>query len=103
MSDRPNVPVPDELYAVRAQIKQLEERELELKRLLIENPDVREGAAYLAEVKVVKVSSTDWKELKHFHPNLVDEYTYMREQTRVVLMGVTEDGEIVSPKKLQAT
>lgn len=92
--------MPDELYAVRTQIKQLEERELELKRLLIENPDLREGASYLAEIKTVKAPRTDLKELRHFHPTIVDEFTYMLDQTRVVLMGITSDGEIVNPRKL---
>lgn len=86
---------------MRNEIKRLEERELELKRLLIENPDLREGASYLAEVKTVKAPRVDMKELKHFHGDLVAEFTYMLDQTRVVLMGITSDGEIVSPRKLQ--
>lgn len=97
-----NLPPPDELAQVRDKIRRLTERETELRNLLIENPDVREGASYLAEIKVVKAPRTDLKELRHFHPTIVDEFTYMLEQTRVVLMGVTEDGEIVSPRKLKA-
>lgn len=87
---------------MRNEIKRLEARELELKAILIENPDTRTGASYLAEIKVVKAPRTDIKELKHFHPDLVAEYTYLLDQTRVVLMGISEDGEIVSPRKLKA-
>lgn len=94
--------MPDELAQVRAELKRLTERELVLKQILISDPDTRTGASYLAEVKVVKAPRTDIKELKHFHPDLVAEYTYMLEQTRVVLMGISEDGEIVNPRKLQA-
>lgn len=101
MSDRPNVPLPDELYAIRTEIKRLTEREAEIKQILISDPDTREGASYLAEVKVLKVPRTDLKELRAAHPDLVDEYTYALEQTRVTLLGVTEDGELVAPRKLQ--
>ena len=101
MMDRPNTPVPDELYAVRQQIKQLEEREVELRNLLLANPDLREGAAYLAEVKEVELDRTDLKEMRHWHPEIVAEYTFKLKQTRVVLSGITEDGEIVSTRKLQ--
>lgn len=98
---RPNTPVPDELFAVREQIKKLEAKELELKALLIANPDLREGASYLAEVKVLKVPRTDLKELRAQYPAIADEFTYALEQTRVTLLGVTEDGELVAPRKLQ--
>lgn len=100
MSDRPNIPVPDELYAVREQIRRLEERETVLRNLLLDNADLRTGASYLAEIKTLKVPRTDLKELRAAHPELIDEYTYPLEQTRVVLMGISEDGEIVNPRKL---
>jgi kynurenine formamidase len=101
-SDRPNVPLPDELFAIRTEIKRLTEREAAIKAILISDPDTREGASYLAEVKTVKAPRTDLKELKAQYPQIVEEHTYMLEQTRVVLMGVTEDGELVSPRKLKA-
>ena len=102
MSDRPNTPVPDELAAVREQIKQLEAREEELRTLLIAHPDLREGASWLAEIRVIKQPRTDLKEMRACHPDIVAEFTLPVETTRVVLSGITEDGEIVSAKRLQA-
>jgi len=101
MMDRPNTPVPDELYAVRQQIKQLEEREAALKQILLSDPETRTGASYLAEIKEVTQNSTDWKELKACHPNIVDEFTYPRMITRVVLFGITEDGEIIPARRMR--
>jgi len=102
MMDRPNTPVPDELYAVRTEIKRLEERENELKVLLIQNPELRTGASYLAEVQTSKRATTDWKELRAAYPRIVDEYTYHLDTTRVMLKGIDQDtGEIVSTRKLQ--
>lgn len=92
--------MPDELFAVRTEIKRLTERETELKRLLVENPDLREGASYLAEVKITRQSRTDIKEMRANYPAIVDEFTFPFETTRVTLLGVTEDGELVSPRKL---
>jgi hypothetical protein len=100
--DQPNIPVPDALAAVRAEIKALETREVELRRLLITNPDLREGAAWLAEVKVVTTQRVDLKELRAMHADLVDEYTFPAEVTRVVLSGITEDGEIVPARALRS-
>jgi len=98
----PNVPVPDELAAVRADIKRLEERETELKRLVLENPDVRTGASWLAEVKTVEATRTDLKALRACHPDIVDQFTLQVPVTRVVLSGLTEDGEVVSARKLRS-
>ncbi len=101
-SPRPNIPVPDELAAVREQIRQLQAREEELRRLLIANPDLREGAAYLAEIKTAKREHTDIKEMRALHPDLVAEFTFPAETTSVVLSGITSDGEIVSVRKLRS-
>jgi hypothetical protein len=102
MPDAPrNIPVPDALAEVRAQIKQLETREAELRNLLIANPDLREGAAWLAEVKVSQRETTDLKELRAMHPDLVAEFTHALDVTRVVLSGITEDGEIVSARSMR--
>ena len=98
----PNVPVPDELASVRAQIKALEERETELKRMVLENPDVRTGASWLAEVKTVETTRTDLKELRAVHPDIVDQFTFQVPVTRVVLSGLTEDGELVSARKFRS-
>jgi hypothetical protein len=103
MSDAPrNIPVPDQLAAVRAQIKTLETREAELRTLILTNPDIREGAAYLAEVKVSQQERTDIKEMRACHPDIVEQFTFPVEVTRIVLSGVTEDGEIVSARAMRS-
>lgn len=103
MSDRPNTPVPDELFAVRAELKRLTDREAELRRLLIMNPDLRTGANYAAEVETTKRATTDWKELRAAHPTIVDDYTYALDTTRVTLKGIDQDtGELVSTRRLKA-
>lgn len=102
MSDRPNTPVPDELAAVRAELKRLEAREVELRNLLIAHPDIRTGASWLAEVQVTQRQTTDIKEMRACHPALVEEFTFPVSTTRVVLMGISEDGEIVSARKLRS-
>ena len=106
MSDRPNLPAPDQLAAVRAEMKRLETLEMELKQAIIADPGLREGVAWLAEVKTMKRSDVDIKELRHFHPDLVAEYTYPREITYVALSGISEDGEIIPARtfrKLEAS
>jgi hypothetical protein len=103
MTDAPrNIPVPDELAAVRNDIKRLTAREEELKRLLLDNPDLRTGAAWLAEIKVTTQQRTDLKELRAMHRALVDEYTFPAEVTRVELSGIMEDGEIVSFRQMRS-
>ena len=101
MSDRRNTPVPDELAAVREQIKRLEERKAELTRLLILNEDLREGASYLAEIKVIKRQTVDMKELRAMYPEQVEEHSYPLEVTQVVLSGITEDGELISARRFK--
>jgi len=98
----PNTPVPDELAAVREQIKALETREGELRRLLLTNPDLREGASYLADIQTTQVTRTDLKEMRANYPDIVEQFTMPVEVTRVVLLGVTEDGEVVSARKLRS-
>src|SRR5215471_398497 len=102
MTTLPNTPVPDELNAVRLEIALLEERERELKRLLLENPDLREGNHWIAEVKQVHTTYTDLKELRAMHKDLVAEFTFPKTVTRIELSGVTEDGELVSARKMRA-
>ena len=102
MTDTPHtIPVPDELAATREQIKALETREAELRRLLITNPDLREGAAWLAEIKVLKVERCDLKELRANHPDIAEQYTFALDVTRVVLSGLTSEGEIVSARQMR--
>ena len=102
LNPRPNLPVPDELAAVREQIKRLETREGELRALLIAEPELREGAAWLAEIKTVSVERTDLKELRANHADLVAEFTFPTQVTRVVLSGISEDGEIVSARRMRS-
>jgi predicted phage-related endonuclease len=101
VSDRPNTPLPDELAAVRNEIKRLETREAELKQILLSDPSARTGASWLAEIKTVTTTRTDLKELRANHPALVDEYTFPTEVTRVVLSGITEDGEVVPARQFR--
>jgi hypothetical protein len=105
MSDAPriNIPVPDQLAATRAEIKRLETLEVELRNALIANPDIREGAAWLAEVKEMSRETTDLKELRHDHPTIVEQYTHTLKHISVVLMGVTEDGELVPARRMRST
>jgi hypothetical protein len=103
MPDVPrNIPIPDALAEVRAQMKELETQEAELRNLLIANPDLREGAAWLAEVKVSQRETTDIKEMRACHPDLVAEFTHALDVTRVVLSGIDADtGEIVSARQMR--
>ena len=98
-----NAPLPDQLAEIRAELKRLEEREAALRGELLAHPELRTGAAWIAEIKTVQQTQTDWKELRAAHPTLVDEYTYPREITRVVLSGVDEEtGEIISARQKRA-
>jgi len=101
MSDRPNTPLPDELAAVRNEIKRLETREAELKQILLSDPSARTGASWLAEIKTVTTQRLDVKELRANHPDIAEQYTFPTEVTRVVLSGVPEDGEIVSARQFR--
>lgn len=104
MSERPNIPVPDELADVRARIKELEAREIGLRTLLIAEPELRTGANYLAEIKTSRQTRTDLKEMRKCHPEIVEQFTFPIDVARVVLSGITEDGEIVNARRLrQAT
>jgi hypothetical protein len=97
-----NLPVPDQLAATRAEIKRLEMLEVELRNALIANPDIREGAAWLAEVKEMSRETTDLKELRHDHPTIVEQYTHTLKHIRVVLSGIDADtGEIVSARQMR--
>jgi hypothetical protein len=98
----PNTPVPDELAAVRSELKRLETREAELKQILLSDPDTRTGANWIAEIKTIQTTRFDVKELKAGHPDLAAEYTFTLPVTRVELLGVTSDGELVSARKFRA-
>ena len=98
----PNIPVPDELAAVRAQIKTLETREGQLKQILITDPSARTGASWIAEILTVNTTYTDLKELRAMYPDLCAEYTFPKQVTRVVLSGISDDGEVISGRKMRA-
>ena len=101
---RPNTPVPDELAAVRAQLKALETREAELRQVLLSDPTARTGAAWIAEIKTVTTQRTDIKELRANHKDIVDEFTFPVDVVRVVLSGIDPDtGEIVSARQMRNT
>ena len=97
-----NIPVPDQLAQVRDEIRTLETREAELKQLILANPDIREGAAWLAEVVVINTTYTDLKELRAMHADLCAEYVFPKQVTRVVLSGIEPNGEIVIPRAMRS-
>jgi hypothetical protein len=98
----PNVPLPDQLAEVRLRLKELGARENELKAALMADPDARTGVSWIAEVKTVQTTRFDVKELKAGHPDLAAEYTFSVPVTRIELLGVTDDGELVSARKLRS-
>jgi hypothetical protein len=98
----PNLPVPDELADVRSKLKALEQRELELKQILIADPSARTGAKFLVEVFKVETRRTDIKALREMYPAIADEHTYPTKTTRVELRALSEDGEITRPQRKEA-
>jgi hypothetical protein len=99
-TDRPNVPVPDQLAGIREQIRALETHERELKEALIANPDIRTGINWVAEVKEIETSRVDIKELRAMHKDLVGEYTFPQKTVRVELSAVdAETGEIIPARR----
>jgi predicted phage-related endonuclease len=97
-----NIPVPDALAEVRAQLKQLETEEAELKRILLTDPSTRTGADWIAEIKEIETTRVDIKELRAMHKDLVEEYTFPTKVTRVELSAIDADtGEIVSARQFR--
>jgi hypothetical protein len=99
--DLPNLPLPDQLAEVRAEIKRLEERESALKSLLLSDPETRTGVSWIAEVKTVETSRVDLKELRAMHKDLVEEYTFPQKTVRIELSGVSSDGEIIPARRFR--
>lgn len=93
------VPPADELHEVRRLRAELKDREDELRRLILKDPEARTGNRFLAEIKQVETSQTDWDELRAANPGLIEEYTYPRTIERIDLFRITEDGEIVRPER----
>jgi hypothetical protein len=97
-----NIPVPDELADVRAKAKALEQREAELKAILLSDPSARTGAGWIAEIREIETNRVDIKELRAMHKDLVEEYTFPTKVTRVELSAVDADtGEIVSARQFR--
>jgi predicted phage-related endonuclease len=95
------LPPPDELHAVRARIKALQEREQALRALIFQDPAARTGNHYVADVKEVTTSRLDTKELRAMHPTLVAEFTFRVTEKRVELSAISSDGEIISLRRKQ--
>jgi hypothetical protein len=94
------IPPADELHSVRAQLKALEEREAELRQIMLADPSARTGNRFVVELREVVSQRTDLKELRAMYPDLVAEYTQPVATTRVELRAVTADGEVVAiPRK----
>lgn len=102
MSDaRLNLPPADELFAVRAQLKALEEREGELRRLMLADASARTGNTYCVEIEEVQTTRLDTKELKANYPDITAQFEFRVPVKRVVLRGISEDGEITSLRRKQ--
>ena len=102
MSDHhPNTPPADELYAVRAEIKELTERERVLRALMLTDPSARTGNKYIAIVKDIKTTRIDTKEMRAMYADLVAEFTHVVTDSRVELRGIDEDGVITPVRALR--
>ena len=102
MSDRPNTPLPDQLADVRARIKSLQEQEAALKSQLLAHPELRTGAEWIVEIRTVQQQQVDWKELRANHGDIVEQYSFPREITRVELAGIDEHGELIPARRFRA-
>ena len=101
MSDSQQPPA-DELFAVRADIKALTERERTLRNLMLTDPSARTGNCYAVEITNVTTSRTDLKEMRKMHPDIVEQFTFPVAEQRVELRGVNEDGELTSLRRKTA-
>jgi hypothetical protein len=99
MSDQ--LPPADELYQVRQQIRELTERERELKSIILQDPSARTGNAYAATIKEVTANRVDIKELRAAYPTEVAEHTHPVTDTRVELSAISEDGELTPIRRTQ--
>jgi hypothetical protein len=98
-SSEQQTPPADELFDVRAEIKQLTSRERVLTALMIADPSARTGNSHAVEVKEVETSRTDLKEMRACHADIVEQFTFPVKITRVELRAVNEDGELVSLRR----
>jgi hypothetical protein len=93
------LPPPDELFAVRDEIKRLTSRERELKAIVIADPSARTGNRYAVEIKDVATARMDIKELRNMHPEIAEQFTHTVIDKRVELRGISEDGELTSLRR----
>jgi len=70
MAHEEQSPVPDELARVRAQIARLREREQQLRRVLITDPETRIGGEYVARVVKQDMRHIPLVELREADPDL---------------------------------
>jgi len=97
-----HVPIPDELNAIRTQIKALKEREEAIKAVLLSDPTARTGNDWVAEIKQTTSHRCDVKELRANYPQIAEQFTFPRTDTSIVLHGLSEDGELISARKMRA-
>lgn len=95
------IPPADELAEVRATLKTLGEREAALRQLMLSDPSARTGNSHAVNIKTVTQDRTDIKEMKACHPDLVAEFTFPVKITRIEIVGINGDGELVSLRKHQ--
>ena len=97
-----NRPPADELFAVRAQIKELTAREVALRDLMLADPSARTGNVYIVEIRDVTTKRTDLNEMRKMYPDVVEQFTFPSTNQRVELRGVSDDGEITSLRRKTA-
>jgi len=100
--ERPNTPPADELFDVRAQLKELTGRERDLRSLMLSDPSARTGNRYAVEIRDVQTTRTDLKELRAVHPDIAEQFTFKVTEQRVELRGISEDGEVTSLRRKTA-
>jgi hypothetical protein len=100
MTDAPaQLPPADELADVRLKLRWLQEREEVLRQLMIADPSARTGNHHAAQIREVTTTRTDIVEMRKMYPDLVAEYTFPAKTTQVVLVGISEDGELIPTRR----
>lgn len=97
-----NLPPADELFDVRAQLKELAGRERDLRSLMLSDPSARTGNRYAVEIRDVQTTRTDLKELRAVHPDIAEQFTFKVTEQRVELARISDDGELTSLRRKTA-
>ena len=97
-----NLPLPDQLNAIREQIKALRSKEEELRSALLSHPELRTGTDWLVEIKETTRQQLDQKELRAMYPAEAEEHTHPFTVVTLELRGITADGEIVPARRFRA-